>query len=83
MQPTPLNPLLPCLAFAWCQPPPPQVVLYTVDGASLLPVVRGTLPGPEVLTTVDFGPTTDVEAAFALQRRCVGLRGEGGCARTR
>lgn len=50
-----------------------QVVLYTVDGASLLPVVRGTLPGPDVLTTVDFGPTTDVAAAFALQRRWVGV----------
>jgi hypothetical protein len=52
-------------------PPPRQVVLYTVDGASLLPVVRGTLPGGELLTTVDFGPTTDVDAAFALQRRWV------------
>jgi hypothetical protein len=65
------------------------VLLYTVDGASLLPVVRGTLPGGEVLTTVDFGPTTDVEAAFALQRRwaggwrgaatgCLGVGGGGG-----
>jgi hypothetical protein len=55
-------------------PPPtphplPQVLLYTVDGASLLPVVRGSLQGAGVLTTVDFGPTTDVAAAFDLQKR--------------
>jgi hypothetical protein len=49
--------------------PPPQVLLYTVDGASLLPVVRGSLQGAGLLTTVDFGPTTDVAAAFALQKR--------------
>ncbi|WIA37889.1 hypothetical protein OEZ86_014736 [Tetradesmus obliquus] len=45
-----------------------QVLLYTVDGASLLPVAMGSLPGGDVLATVDFGPTTDVEAAFALQK---------------
>lgn len=71
---TPAAPLhVPCLLVSCC-----QVVLYTVDGASLLPIVRGTLPGPEVLTTVDFGPTTDVAAAFALQRRCVCVC-VGGC----
>ncbi|KAF6250380.1 glycosyl hydrolases family 35-domain-containing protein [Scenedesmus sp. NREL 46B-D3] len=45
-----------------------QVLLYTVDGASLLPVAMGSLPGRGVLTTVDFGPTTDVDKAFALQK---------------
>jgi hypothetical protein len=70
--PYPATPLPPCLACA-------QVVLYTVDGASLLPVVRGTLPGAEVLTTVDFGPTTDVKAAFQLQARWA----DGGAGRGR
>lgn len=52
--------------------PAAQVLLYTVDGASLLPVAMGSLPGGDVLATVDFGPTTDVEAAFALQKRWAG-----------
>jgi hypothetical protein len=62
------------------------VVLYTVDGASLLPVLRGSLPGEGVLTTVDFGAAADVSAAFELQRRCAAgsgrvthSRGRGRC----
>lgn len=46
-----------------------QMLLYTVDGASLLPLAMGSLPHSDVLAAVDFGPNTDVAAAFALQKR--------------
>jgi len=57
------------------------VVLYTVDGAAMLPLIRGTLLGPEVLTAVDFGPNTDVEAAFALQKRYAASWAADSCGR--
>ena len=45
----------------------PDVQLFTTDGAGDNNLVQGVIP--EVLPTVDFGCGSDVEEAFASQRR--------------
>ncbi|KAK9824996.1 hypothetical protein WJX81_007218 [Elliptochloris bilobata] len=43
-----------------------NVILFTTDPPDIAHL--GSLPGAEVLTVVDFGPGSDVAAAFAAQR---------------
>ncbi|KAM8967012.1 beta-galactosidase [Pelodytes ibericus] len=45
-----------------------EVVLFTTDGSGLPYVKCGTIRG--LYTTVDFGPGTNVTAAFLVQRHC-------------
>uniref|UniRef100_A0A8C5WCZ4 Beta-galactosidase n=1 Tax=Leptobrachium leishanense TaxID=445787 RepID=A0A8C5WCZ4_9ANUR len=45
-----------------------EVVLFTTDGSGLSYVKCGTIQG--LYTTVDFGPGTNVTAAFQVQRHC-------------